>query len=75
MKVYKISHVATKTTKRGKRLTIKNYQNINGTDSLILTTQKTYVNLIPQDDNHRYNCLIESIKEIKTQPPRSHPGK
>ena len=58
MKVYKIKKVVTKIAKRGKRIIIKNYQNINHTDDVVIIGKNHYVNLIHGKDNHQYNCLI-----------------
>lgn len=65
MKIYKISSVATRVSRRGKILTIKNYHGINHAESIVISSQKNYVNLIHGEDHHRYSCLIENIKEIK----------
>lgn len=65
MKIYKINHISTMVTRRGKKIIVKCYKNIDGTDSMVVGAQKSYNDIIHDGDNYRYSCLIEHIKKIK----------
>ena len=65
MKIYKISNIETKTSRGGKIITTKRYQNINHSDFVVVATKRSYVNLTHGQDNNKYSCLIETIRRIR----------
>lgn len=65
MKIYKISHISIKVTRRGKKIILKHYKNIDGADSMLVGTYKNYNDIVNDGDNYRYSCLIEHIKKIR----------
>ena len=65
MRIYKIHCTKITTTRGGKQTTIKEYINIDGADSIIVSLQKKFVNLLHEEDNLHYSCLLENIRKIR----------